>query len=127
MYKIYLIFYYALPLFADITFLQLESLWQPCTEQVHWHYFPNSFCSRFVCATFRCVLSLFSHVCLCVTLWTIACQAPLSMGFSRQECFCGLPWSSPGDLPDPGIDPRSSALQEDSLPSEPPGTSFTFC
>ena len=76
-------FYYALLLFADITFLQLESLWQPCTEQDYWHYFSNCFCSLFVSATFCCLLSLFSHVWLCVTLWTIACQAPLSMRFSK--------------------------------------------
>ena len=48
-------------------------------------------------------------------------QAPLSMGFSRQEYWSGLPCPSPGDLPDPGIKPRSSALQADSLLSEPPG------
>ena len=48
-------------------------------------------------------------------------QAPLSMGFSRQERWSGLPVPSPGDLPDPGIEPRSPALQGDSLPSEPPG------
>ena len=54
------------------------------------------------------------------TPWTIACQAPLSMEFSRQEYWSGLPFPSPGDLPDPGIEPRSPALQADSLPSEPP-------
>ena len=48
-------------------------------------------------------------------------QAPLSMGFSRQECWSGLPFPSPGGLPDPGIEPRSLALQADALPSEPPG------
>ena len=48
-------------------------------------------------------------------------QAPLSMGFSRQEYWSGLPFPSPGDFPDPGIKPRSPALQADSLPSEPPG------
>ena len=42
-----------------------------------------------------------------VTLWTVACQAPLSMGFSRQEYWSGLPFLSPGDLPDPGIEPAS--------------------
>ena len=46
------------------------------------------------------------------------------MGFSRQEYWSGLPFPSPGDLPDPGIEPRSSALQADSLPSEPPGTDY---
>ena len=58
----------------------------------------------------------------CLTLatpWTVACQAPLSMGFSRQEYWSGLPFPSPRDLPDPGIKPRSSALQAGSLPSEP--------
>ena len=55
--------------------------------------------------------------------WTIACQVSLSMGFSRQEYWSGLPFPSPGDLPEPGIEPRSPALQADALPSEPPGKS----
>ena len=55
------------------------------------------------------------------TLWTVAHQAPLSMGFSRQEYWSGLPFPSPGDLPDPGIEPRSPALHVDALTSEPPG------
>ena len=50
-----------------------------------------------------------------VTAWTIALQAPLSMGFSRQEYQSGLPFPSPGDLPNPGIEPRSPALQADSF------------
>ena len=54
------------------------------------------------------------------TQWTIACQAPPSMGFSRQEYWSGLPFPSLEDLPDLGIEPRSPALQADSLPSEPP-------
>ena len=53
--------------------------------------------------------------------WTVPYQAPPSMGFSRQEYWSGLPFPSPGNLPDPGMEPRSPALQEDSLPSEPPG------
>ena len=52
------------------------------------------------------------------TLWTVACQPPLSLGFSKQEYCSGLPFPSPGDLPDPGIKPRSQALQADSLPTE---------
>ena len=56
-----------------------------------------------------------------VTPWTVAHQASLSMGFSRQQYWSGLPFPSPWDLPDPGIEPRSSALQADALPSEPPG------
>ena len=58
---------------------------------------------------------------LSVTPWTVAHQALPSMGFSRQECWSGLPFASPGDLPDPGIEPRSPALQADALTSEPPG------
>ena len=54
-----------------------------------------------------------------MTPWTVAYQAPPSMGFSRQECWNGLPFPSPGDLPDPGIEPRSPILQADALPSEP--------
>ena len=53
--------------------------------------------------------------------WTVAYQGPPSMGFSRQEYWSGLPFPSPGDLPNPGIEPRSPALQADALPSEPPG------
>ena len=54
---------------------------------------------------------------------TVARQAPLSMEFSRQEYWDGLSFLPPGDLPDPGIEPGSPALQADSLPSEPPGES----
>ena len=50
--------------------------------------------------------------------WTVACQAPLSMGFFRQEYWSGFPFPSPGDPPDPGIEPGSPALQADSLPSQ---------
>ena len=60
-----------------------------------------------------------SYVQLFATPWTVAYQAPLSMGFSRQEYWSGLPFPSPGDLPDPGIEPRSTTLQTDTLPSEP--------
>ena len=59
----------------------------------------------------------------CLTLatpWTVACQAPLSMGFSRQEYSSGLPFPSPGDLSNPGIEPGSPVLQADSLPTELP-------
>ena len=62
-----------------------------------------------------------SHVRIFATPWIVAYQAPPSMGFSRQECWSGLPFPSPGDLPDPGIEPRCPALQADALPSEPPG------
>ena len=61
-----------------------------------------------------------SHVRLFATSWTVACQTCHSMGFSRQEYWSGLPFPSPGDLPDPGIKPRSPTLQADSLATEPP-------
>ena len=62
-----------------------------------------------------------SRVQLFATPWTVAYQAPPSMGLSRQEYWSGLPFPSPGDLPDPGIKPRSPALEADTLTSEPPG------
>ena len=71
-------------------------------------------CTVTVCQPLR-------RVQLFVTPWTIAHQAPLSMEFSRQGYWNGLPFPSPGDLPDPGIKPGSPALQGDSLPFEPPG------
>ena len=72
-----------------------------------------------VCAIHK--VKLLSRVRLFVTPWTVAYQAPPSMKFSMQEYWSGLPFPSPGDLPDPGIEPRSPALQTDALPSEPPG------
>ena len=60
-----------------------------------------------------------SHVQHFATLWTVAYQAPPSMGFSRQEYWSGLPFPSPGDLPDPGIEPWSPEFQADALTSEP--------
>ena len=66
-------------------------------------------------------VNLLSRVQLFVTLWTVAHQAALSMGFSRQKYWSGLPLPSPGDLPDPGVEPGSPALQADALSSEPPG------
>ena len=67
-----------------------------------------------------------SRVRLSVTPWTVARQAPLSMEISRQEYWSELPFPSPGDLPDPGIEPRSPALLTDSLPSEPPGNTSSI-
>ena len=67
-----------------------------------------------------CMLSHLSRVQLFVTPWTVAFQAPLSMGFSRQEYWSGLPFPSSGDFPDPVIELRSPALEADALTSEPP-------
>ena len=66
-------------------------------------------------------VKLLSCVQLFVTPWTVAYQASPSMEFSRHEYWTGLPLPTPGDLPDPGIEPRSPALQTDTLPSELPG------
>ena len=65
-------------------------------------------------------VKLLSRVWLFAILWTVGHQAPLSMGFPRQECWSGLPFPSPGDIPDPGIKPGSASLQADALTSEPP-------
>ena len=62
-----------------------------------------------------------SRVQLFATPWTVTYQAPLSIGFSRQEYWSGLPFPSPGDLPDPGIEPGSPTLQAEALTSELPG------
>ena len=70
-----------------------------------------------------------SHIQLLAAPWTVACQAPLSMGFPRQEYWSGLPFSSPGDITDPGVELLSTvspALQTDSLPTEPPGKPHTL-
>ena len=69
-----------------------------------------------------CVLSCFSRVRLFATLWTIACQAPLSMGFSRQKSWSELPFPPPGDLPDPGIEPTSPAFASRLFTREPLGS-----
>ena len=76
-----------------------------------------------------CVCARVSHSVVSesfVTPWTGAHQAPLSTGFPRQEYWSGLPFPSPEDLPDPGIEPMSSALQADSLPAEPQGKPLFF-
>ena len=67
------------------------------------------------------------HFRLFATPWTVVYQAPPFMGFSRQECWSGLPFPSQGDLPHPGIDPRSPTLQADTFPSEPPGKPWAKC
>ena len=80
-----------------------------------------------VCINIHKSLWVLSSVQLFVNPWTVvAHQAPLSMEFSRQEYWSVLPFPSPGDLPNPGIESRSPALQADSLPSEQPGKPYTF-
>ena len=85
--------------------------WKIRTQKDAEHFYPLR----------ACVLSCFSCVRLCVTLWTVAHQAPLSIRFSRQEYWSGLPCPSPGDLPYPESEPSSPvspASQVDSLPTE---------
>ena len=86
----------------------------------------------FCCLAYRVIVTIFlsewvkslSCVWLFATPWTVAYQDPLSMGFSRQEYWSGLPFSSPGDLPDPGIESQSPTLQADTLTSKPPGKPY---
>ena len=77
----------------------------------------------------QCMLSHFSHVWLCVTLWTVARQASLSMGFSRQQYWSRLPFPSPRNLPDSGIEPTSLMSPELAgkfFTTEPPGKLFRW-
>ena len=89
-----------------ISFSRVSS--QPCTAG---GFFTNSATSE---------VKLLSCVRLFATPWTVAYQASPSMGFSRQEYRSGLPFPSPGDLPEPGIEPGSPSLEADTLTSEPP-------
>ena len=74
-----------------------------------------------------CMLSCFSCIRLFETLWTVVCQAPLSMGFSRQEYWSGLPFPSPGDLPSPGIKPGSLHCSQILYHLSHQGLSFLNC
>ena len=104
---------------------------QEQNQHLSWTYFPQNWCSKgsrceetYWWASLSILIDSnvcsgaqsLSHVCLFVTPWTVACQAPLSMGFSRQVYQTGLPFPLAGDLPDPGIKPMSWVLQADSLP-----------
>ena len=87
--------------------------------------YPNSSVTYATC--FTCVCAQFlSCVRLFVTQWTVTCQAPLSMEFSRQECWSGLPFPTPGYLPNPGIEPTSPALSGRFFTIEPPGKPYPF-
>ena len=88
------------------------------------HVFQASHLLSSVCV---CPLSCFRHAQLFETIWTIARQAPLSMGFSRHECWSGLLSPPPENLPNPVMEPTSLALLMDSLPTEPPGKPMCVC
>ena len=86
------------------------------------HPFPEPLIQPNPRLSFHTACTLLTQSCrLFETLWSVARQAPPSLGFSRQEYWSQLPCPPPGDRPDPGIEPRSLILQADSLPSEPPG------
>ena len=94
----------------------------------HTHTHTHIYIYTYLQLHITCVLSHFSCVQLFVTLWTVACQSPLSMGLSKQEYWSGLPCPPAGDLPDPGIEPHISLFllcvlhwQVGSLPVAPPG------
>ena len=80
----------------------LPGFWRPCLLFFIIYFFPLQL-------YWGAVLSRFSYVWLFATLWTLVCQAPMSMRFSRQEYWTGLLFPPPGDLPDPGIEPTSPA------------------
>ena len=82
---------------------------------------PQNFFFNCECKALKMKVKSFSRVRLFATPWTVAYQASPSMRFSRQEYWSGLPVPSPGDLPNPGIEPRSPALPADALTSEPAG------
>ena len=87
--------------------------------------FLHSRSSLFLLWKSKWLSDMLSHVRLFATPWPVAYQAPPSMGFSRQKYQSGLPFSSSGVLPNPGIKPGSPALQTDALPSEPAGKPFS--
>ena len=111
-------------------FSVLKHLLQLFFQVITYLVFPTSSNSS-VHITLSCPVKVkvksLSCVQLFVTLWTVACQAPLSMGYSRQEYWNGLPFPSPGNPPDPGNKPCSPTPQAVSLPSEPPGKPKTPC
>ena len=101
---------------GEQTFYQ-ETIKQSCVFYSEWGWMFRTWTD-----SGRDVCLLVSQSCLTfATRWTVAHRAPLSMEFSRQEYLSRLPFPSAGDLPNPGIEPRSLALQADSLPSESPG------
>ena len=91
--------------------------WPPALGACNLNHWTTSPCLGFWSYVFYCVwvLSHFSRVWLFVTLWTVACQAPLSMGFSRQEHCSGIPCTPLGDPPDPGIKNKPAFLMSSAL------------
>ena len=96
--------------------LHLMNFYKEFLSLTQWHCFAARHCC---CLVIKLCLTL-------VTPWTVACQAPLSMAFPRQEYWCGLPFPSPVDLPNPGIKPASPALVGRCFTIEPPGKPIIF-
>ena len=130
-----------LPWFMDLTFQFLWNITSHVTSTTGFVFALASFLllSNSILGTYSCVcvcvcvcvsvcvcVCVLGHVWLFATPWTIARQSPLSMEFSRQEYWNGLPFSSPGDLLNPGIEPESPALKADSSLSGPPGKTSSF-
>ena len=107
-----------------VILVRMEIIKKPINNK-YWRGFGKKGTLLHCCA---CMLSYFSCVQLCVTQWTIACQVPLSMGFSRQEHWSGLPFSSPGDLSNQGLNPCLLHLlhwKAGSLPIDHLGNPYT--
>ena len=98
------------------------SSWHSLLNREHPTHMPTWFAVHILCA-----YSSLSRVQLFATPWTVACQAPPSMGFSRQEYWSGLPCPSPGGLPYPGIEPRSPTLQWTLYRLIHQGSSYILC
>ena len=103
-----------------ITTFSYKGLMQWIIPPPKWDCQPKYFCNLWSVCVLVALSHVASHVWLFVTPWAITHQAPLSMEFFRQEYWSGLPFPSPGDLPNPGTESSSPTLQTDSLPSEPP-------
>ena len=100
----------------------LNSLTSAKTEFLNMFTFTDARIPTYFLGNHKCRCSVMSNS----TPWTMAHHAPLSMGFSREEYWSGLPFPSPTDIPNVGIEPRSSTLQADSLPHEPPEKLWFF-
>ena len=122
---------------VNVSYFEIISNIQKSSQNSHIPLNQNSQLLTFyhICPTVPCSIYIYTHMFICIDKvyicmyinicnpWTVACQDPLSMEFSRQEYWSGLPFPSPVYLPDPGIKPRSPTSQADSLPSETWGKS----
>ena len=101
------------------TWISFFYMWYEIDFQGHFYYIYDTY--KFLSYIWCAHVQLLSHVQLFVTPWTVVYQAPLSLGFPRQEYWSELPFPSPGALPNPGIEPTSPALTGRFFTTEPPG------